>query len=253
MIVRTDEERDALRKAGKLLAEVLREVARMTKPGVTTAELDIAAERMIRERGAVPAFLNYQPDDAPYPYPAALCVSIDDVVVHGIPSEDRVIQEGELVMLDLGLSYNGYFSDAALTVCAGSCDERGAQLIKATRDAFKAAMKVAKPGNRIGDISAAIDAVGRAGGWGVVEELGGHALGTVPHEPPFVSNVGRAGEGEKLVEGLVLAIEPIFTEGSADVVLEPDQWAYRTRDGSRSAETEHTIIITSKGPEILTA
>ena len=252
MIVRTPEEAQNLREAGRILADVLREVALLVKPGVSTAALYLAAEKLIRERGALPAFLNYKPEGASYPFPAALCVSIDDEVVHGIPSEERIIKKSELVMLDLGLSYNGYFSDAAVTVCAGTCDEKGKKLIAATEAAFEAALRAAKPGNRVGDISAAIEGVAREGSFGVVTELGGHSLGKTPHEAPFVPNAGSAGEGELLVEGLVLAIEPIFSEGSGEVVLGEDEWTYHTKDKSRSAETEHTVLITKSGAEVLT-
>ncbi len=241
-----------MRAAGKLLAEALRHTAMFVKPGVTTAALDLEAEKFIREHGAVPAFLNYKQEGSVYPFPAVLCVSIDDEVVHGIPSEERVIQEGELVMLDLGLSLRGYFADAAITVAAGEVDQKGAKLIAATEEAFKAAIKVAKPGARMGDIGAAIEAVAHKYGLGVVEDLGGHSLGLVAHEPPFVPNSGKAGTGVVLQEGLVLAIEPIFTEGKGDIELMEDEWTYVTADGSRSAETEHTVLITKDGAEVLT-
>jgi methionyl aminopeptidase len=253
MIAKTTEEIAGLRAAGKLLGEALRELALLVKPGVNTAELDLAAEKFIRDHGAVPAFLNYKPEGASYAFPAALCVSIGDEVVHGIPSEERTVEEGDLVMLDLGLSLNGYFADAAITVCAGECDEKGRVLIEATEEALREALKVARPGARTGDIGAAIQAVAAKYGLGVVEELGGHSLGKVPHEAPFVPNTGTAGKGHVLEEGLVLAIEPIFTEGAGDVELMEDEWTYVTADGSRSAETEHTVLITKNGAEILTA
>lgn len=242
-----------MRAAGKLLAHALREVAALVKPGVTTAALDLAAEKFIREAGATPAFLNYKQEGSVYPFPAVLCVSIDDEVVHGIPSEERVVKDGELVMLDLGLSLNGYFADAAVTVVAGQGDEKGKKLIEATEEAFRAAIKVAKPGARMGDIGAAIGAVAHNYGLGVVEDLGGHSLGRVAHEPPFVPNSGKAGTGVVLEEGLILAIEPIFTEGKGDIELLEDEWTYVTADGSRSAETEHTVLITKNGAEVLTA
>lgn len=241
-----------MRAAGKLLSEALKETAKLVRPGVTTAELDLAAEKFIRDRGATPAFLNYKQEGSAYPFPAVLCVSIDDEVVHGIPSEDRVIKEGELVMLDLGLSLDGYFADAAVTVVAGQGDEKGHRLIEATEEAFKAAIKVAKPGARMGDIGAVIEAVAHKYGLGVVEDLGGHSLGRVAHEPPFVPNSGKAGTGVVLEEGLVLAIEPIFTEGRGDIELMEDEWTYVTADGSRSAETEHTVLIAKNGAEVLT-
>jgi methionyl aminopeptidase len=252
MIAKTQEEIQNLRTAGKILAQALREVSRLVKPSVSTAALDLAAEKYIRDNGCVPAFLNYSQEGSAYPFPAALCVSIDDEVVHGIPREDRIIKKGELVMLDLGLSYKGYFSDAAITVVAGQGDEKGKKLIEATQEAIAAAIKVAKPGATTGDLGAAIETVGKKYGLGIVEELGGHSLGKVPHEKPFVPNAARAGTGEKLVEGLVLAIEPIFTEGRGDIVLADDEWTYLTADHSRSAETEHTVLITKNGAEVLT-
>jgi methionyl aminopeptidase len=253
MIAKTQEEIDGLRAAGRLLAQALRHTAALVKPGVNTAELDLAAEKFIRDAGAQPAFLNYKPEGASYAFPAALCVSINDEVVHGIPNEGCVIEEGDLVMLDLGLSLNGYFADMATTVAAGAIDEKGKILTEATEEAFRAALKVARPGARMGDIGAAIEAVAKKHGLGVVEELGGHSLGRVPHEGPFVPNTGTAGRGHVLEEGLVLAIEPIFTEGGGDIELMEDEWTYVTADGSRSAETEHTVLITKDGAEILTA
>lgn len=252
MIAKTQDEIANLRTAGRILAEALNHTAALVKPGLTTAELDLAAEKYIREAGAVPAFLNYQPDGAAYPFPAALCVSIDDEVVHGIPKEERVLKAGDMVMLDLGLSYNGYFSDMAITVCVGACDPKGEALVAATREALDAAIAQVKPGAHIGDISAAIEAVGRKHGLGIVTDLGGHSLGTTPHEPPFVANTGKAGTGPVLEEGLVLAIEPIFTEGKGDIVLADDEWTYLTEDGSRSAEFEHTVLVTKDGAEVLT-
>jgi len=252
MIVTTPEELANLRKAGKILAGVLKELEAQVAPGVSTATLDLSAEHLIRARGAVPAFLGYKPDGAPYPYPATLCVSIDNEVVHGIPRETRVLKEGELVMLDLGLSYNGFFSDMAVTVPVGRADAKGQKLINAAREALSVAVEAATPGTHMGDIGEVIERTAKKYGLGVVDELGGHGLGRVPHEPPYVANVGRAGEGEVLVEGMVLAIEPIFTEGKGDVVLAEDGWTYVTADHSRSAEFEHTVLIAKNGAEILT-
>lgn len=257
MIVQTDEEVKNLRKSGKILAGALRYVATLVKPGITTAALDLAAEEYLLKEGGEPAFLNYQPDGSAYPFPASLCVSINDEVVHGIPSELRVIEEGDMVMLDLGVSYNGYFSDAAITVFAGKGDAAGKKLVEATEEALRAAIKIIKPGVRTGDIGAAIQAVAKKYNFSVVSDLGGHSLGKVPHEKPYIGNTGVAGKGEVLPEGMVIAVEPIFTEGTGegggDIDLDDDQWTYRTADGSRCAETEHTILITKNGCEVLTA
>jgi methionyl aminopeptidase len=261
MIAKTEDEIKNLRKAGKILAGVLRELVGMVKEGVSTAELDLMAEKLIREQGAEPAFLGYKPEGATFPYPATLCVSIDDEVVHGIPSAERLLKNGELVMLDLGLSYNGYFSDAATTVCVGglpvgsddASNTAGQRLIEATREASREAIKAAVVGGHVGDIGAAVMRVAQKYNLGIVEDLGGHGIGRVPHEKPYISNVGKEGKGEKLVEGLVIAIEPILTEGKGDVYLADDEWTYKTKDGSRSAEIEHTVLLTKEGPEILTA
>lgn len=253
MIAKTEEEIRNLRTAGKILAKILREFGVMAKPGISTATLDLAAEKMIRDAGAVPAFLGYKPDGSKHPYPAALCVSIDDEVVHGIPDGKRILKNGDLVMLDLGLSYNGYFSDAAITVCVGAADEKSKKIIDATKEALNTAIKTIKPGGRIGDISAAIEVVAKKYKFEIVKDLGGHALGKKPHEKPFIPNFGEAGTGEEIKEGMVLAIEPIFSEGSGEIFLDDDQWTYKTVDGSRTAEFEHTVLVTKNGAEILTA
>lgn len=252
MIAKTREEIEGLRTAGRHLSEVLREVAALVSPGVSAATLDLAAQKSIEKRGAVSAFFGYKPTDAAYPYPATLCVCINDEVVHGIPTEDKVLKEGDLVMLDLGLSYRGFFSDAAMTVCVGACDSAGERLMHATREALSVGIAAARPGNTVGDIGAAIEAVAQRYGYSVVEELGGHAIGKQPHELPFIPNTGPAGSGEKIVEGMVLALEPIITEGGNEIVLDEDKWTYRTRDGSRSCEFEHTIRVTKGDAEILT-
>lgn len=241
-----------LRKAGSILAEVLIETAKLTVPGVTAAALDLAAERMIRERGGLPAFLNYKPDGAAYPFPAALCVSINDEVVHGIPTEDKVIKDGDLVMLDLGVSYNGFFADAALTVPVGNVDAEGMKLLHASREALAEALKVVKAGARVGDIGAAIERVARKYNFTIAKDLGGHALGKVPHEKPYIPNEGEVGTGEVLKEGLIIAIEPIFCEGKPHIVLGEDEWTYHTKDGLRSTEFEQTLMVTKDGCEVFT-
>ncbi|MES2203030.1 MAG: type I methionyl aminopeptidase [Patescibacteria group bacterium] len=241
-----------LRKAGKMLAHVLRELVVMTKVGVTTAELDLAAERMIKEFDAVPVFLGYKPEGSPTPYPASLCVSINDEVVHGIPHETVVIQDGDVVSLDLGLSYNGYFVDAARTVAVGEVDSAAQLLLIATKEALDAAIKAAKVGGYTGDIGAATVEVATKYKLGIVEDLGGHAVGRAVHEKPFIANDGVAGEGDKLLEGHVLAIEPMLCEGRGAIILDRDQWTYRMEDGKRAAHFEDTVILTKNGPEILT-
>ncbi len=252
MIIKTDSDIENLRHAGKILSEVLRACMLAAIPGVTTAALDLKAEEMIRDEGAVPAFLNYRPSGVKIAFPAVLCVSVNDEVVHGIPSEEHVLRAGDMVSLDLGLSYNGYFVDSARTLFVGEGDAKGQKLMNATREALTKAIGATKAGGHVGDIGAAVEAVAKRYGLAIVAELGGHAVGKGVHEKPFVGNVGRVGEGEKIPEGMVLALEPIFTEGKGAISLMEDQWTYVTRDGSRAAHFEQTILVTKDKAEILT-
>jgi methionyl aminopeptidase len=252
MVAKTQIDIDNLRKAGQILSSVLREVAAIVTPGVSTAQLDLKAEEIIRKASAIPAFLNYQPAGAKYPFPAALCVSVNDEVVHGIPSQERVLQEGDIVSLDCGLSYNGYFVDAARTLFVGRGDEKGQRLLDGTREALSAAVSAALAGRHTGDIGAAVEAVAKQFSLAVVRDLGGHAVGRSVHEKPFIANFGAKGEGDKLVDGLVVALEPIFSEGRGTIDLAEDEWTYVTRDHSRAAHFEQTILVSKNGAEILT-
>lgn len=252
--LKTAEDIQLLREGGRRLARVLREVSAAVRPGVETHELNELAERLIRAGGDEPSFLGYRPTFASRPFPAAICISVNDEIVHGIPTENnRTLQEGDIVGLDCGLTHRGRIVDAAVTVGVGSIDEAAQELLAATKHALLAGVHAAKPGKRIGDISDAIETVGRKADYGIVYELGGHGVGYHVHEDPMVPNVGDPGTGPKLEENLVLALEPMFNEGTEDVVLAPDGYTYRTADGKRSAHFEHTIVITKKGAEILTA
>lgn len=256
MIATTPEQIKALRGAGKILAGVLTDVAALCKEGATTAELDLAAEHAIRSRGAVPSFLNYQPEGAAYPYPATLCVSLNDEVVHGIPNEKRILRKGDLVTIDAGLSYQGYYVDAARTLVVGgaaSTDHQGNELVAATKEAIEAAIAVIRPGKHLGDIGAAVMRVAGNRNFAIVEDLGGHAVGGAVHEQPFIANEGHEGEGPEIVEGMVLAIEPMLAEGKGSIILDEDEWTYRMEDGKRSAHFEDTILVTKDGAEVLTA
>lgn len=252
MIVKNQNDIESLRKAGMILSETLRDLVAMTHAGVTTAQLDLKAEELIRAAGAVPAFLNYRPVGAPFPFPAALCVSVNDEVVHGIPKETVMLNDGDIVSLDLGLSYSGYFVDSCRTLFVGDADAKGQKLLDGTREALAAAIAAAKVGGHVGDIGAAVESVAVRYDLSVVEDLGGHAVGKSVHEQPFIANYGNAGEGQTLSEGLVLALEPIFTEGKGAISLADDQWTYISRDHSRAAHFEQTILLTKTGPEILT-
>ena len=252
-LIKNEEEINALREGGKRLARVVQAVAERVAPGVTTATLDQLAERLIREGGDAPAFLGYAPRGADRPFPATICISINEEVVHGIPNEDpRTVEAGDIVSLDCGLVHNGMIVDHAVSVIAGAGSPEDVALLKATRDSLYAGIAVMHPGARIGDIGAAVEAVGDAHGYGIVYELGGHGVGHKVHEEPYVPNVGEAGTGQELKAGMVLAVEPMFTHGTADVVLMPDGYTFVTRDGSRAAHFEHTVVITEQGPEIVT-
>lgn len=254
MTITNDTERVDLIEAGKRLGAVLRALKAKVAPGVTAEELDDLAERLIRDGGDEPCFLGYTPEGAGRPYPATLCVSINDEIVHGIPNESmKTLKEGDIVGLDLGLRHNGVIVDAAITVPVGAVDDVSKKLIAATEAALAEGIAAAVPGNRIGDISHAIQEVIEDAGFSVVKELGGHGVGERVHEEPFIPNYGRAGKGELLKEGMVLALEPISSAGKAAVTLSPDGYTYRTKDGSRSAHFEHTILLEASGARIITA
>jgi methionyl aminopeptidase len=253
MIVTDTEEIASLRKSGEILAGAHRELQTLAKAGISSAELDLAAENYIRAQGGEPTFLGYSPEGAPYPFPAALCISINDEVVHGIPSEERILENGDVISLDLGVTYNGMITDAARTMVIGAgISEDQKKLIEATQVALKEAIAKARAGGHVGDIGAAVSAVAKKQGLGVVRELGGHGVGKTLHEDPYIANYGVVGKGPVLQEGMVVALEPIFTLGSPEVALDPDGYTYRTREGSLAAHFEDTILITKNGAEILT-
>lgn len=254
MTISNDTQRADLIEGGKRLAAVIEALRAKVAPGVMAEELDDLAEKMIRDGGDVPCFLGYTPEGANRSYPATLCVSINDEVVHGIPNESRkVLKEGDLVGLDLGLTHNGIVVDAAITVSVGEVDEQTKKLLRATEEALTAGIAKAVPGNHIGDISHAIQEVIEDAGFKVVRELGGHGVGELVHEEPFIPNFGHAGTGPELVEGMVLALEPISSAGKAAVMLDADGYTFRTKDGSRSAHFEHTILLEAGGARIITA
>jgi methionyl aminopeptidase len=253
MIVATEKERENLIEAGKRLARIFGMLKAKVAPGVTAEELDDLAEQMIRDEGDTPAFLGYTPEGMSRPYPAALCVSINDEVVHGIPNEsNKILKEGDIVALDFGLIHEGIVVDSAITVPVGKIDEESKKLLRVTENALAAGIAGAIPGNHLGDISHAIQIEVEKAGFSVVKELGGHGVGDEIHEEPFIPNYGSAGEGILLQEGMVLALEPITSAGKSAIVLAPDGWTYRTRDGSRSAHFEHTILIEKSGARIIT-
>jgi methionyl aminopeptidase len=244
--LRSAEDVARLRAAGLVVHEVLEALAVAAVPGATTADLDALALAETRARGAAPAFLGY------HGYPASLCISVNDEVVHGIPSPQRVLQEGDLVGLDFGAVLDGWYADAARTVAVGRASAEALRLLETTRDALAAAVALARPGNRIGDLGAAVQALVEARGYSVVREFVGHGIGRRLHEPPQVPNYGSAGTGPALRPGMVLAIEPMVNAGAPEVEILDDGWTAVTADGSLSAHFEHTVAIGENGPEILT-
>ena len=245
VVLKTPEEIARMRRAGWLAAEAIREVTRAVVPGVTTAQLDRIADTFIRDRGGVPSFKDYRG------YPASICTSIDDEVVHGIPG-DRAIAEGAIVSIDIGVLLDGFHADIAMTVAAGEAPPEVRRLLVTTRAALDAGVAAARPGATLGDLSWAIQSVAEAAGFSVVREFAGHGIGRSLHEDPQVANVGRPGTGPALKVGMTLAIEPMVNMGGADVTIDRDGWTVRTLDHSLSAHAEHTVAITAAGPEILT-
>jgi methionyl aminopeptidase len=255
--IKTPGEIGAMRAAGRVVADVLATARAFAAPGVTLAELDEAAREVLAKAGATSPFLHYKPRFAPIPYPAVICTSVNDAALHGIPDGYR-LAPGDLLSVDAGATLDGWVGDAAISFTVrppGDRDGRDGdeRLIAATEEALAAGIAAAVPGGRLGDISAAIGAVGRAGGYGISTELGGHGVGRTMHEDPHIPNLGKARRGMKLVPGLVIAIEPWFMGGgSDDCYLDEDGWTIRTADGSRASHSEHTVAVTADGPVILT-
>ncbi len=252
IIIKNNDEIALIREAGKRLAFVLYKTAEKVAPGISTWELDKYAEKLITEMGDYPAFLNYKPDGASYAYPASLCVSVNDEVVHGIPKKDKILKVGDIISLDLGLRHKGYFADMAITVPVGGVSAASLKLIKTTEKSLQVGIEAARAGNKIGDIGHAIESFVRPHKYGIVEVLAGHGVGKAIHEDPFIPNFGKAGTGTKLVPGMVIAIEPMLNNGTKHVTLDDDDWTFRTADRKKSAHFEHTILITNGDPEILT-
>ena len=251
--IKTAGEIDAIGAAGRVVAEILAAARAAAAPGVALSELDAAAREVLARAGATSPFLNYHPGFAPVPYPAVICTSVNDASLHGIPGSYR-LRDGDLLSVDAGATLDGWVGDAAISFSVGQPAPGDAELIAVTEAALKAGIAAARPGGRLGDISAAVGTVGRAAGYGISTDLGGHGVGRTMHEEPHIPNRGKAGRGLRLVPGLVLAIEPWFIAGGDDgIYLDEDGWTIRTADGSRAAHAEHTIAVTADGPVILTA
>jgi methionyl aminopeptidase len=251
--IKTPGEIGAIRAAGRIVAEILAAVRAAAVPGTRLADLDEVARSVLAAAGATSPFLGYQPRFAPVPYPAVICTSVNDGALHGIPGRYR-LAEGDLLSIDSGAVLDGWTADAATSFTIGPPSHADARLIATTDAALRAGIAAAVPGARIGDISAAIGAAGRAAGYGICADFGGHGVGRLMHEAPSVPNEGRAGRGLRLGPGLVIAIEPWFLAGGEDSYrIDADGWTLRSADGSRAAHAEHTIAITGGSPVILTA
>jgi len=251
--IKTPEDIQKLREGGKHLAMVLAALKDAAKVGTQTTDLDAMAEKMVRDFGDQPAFLNYKPQGDKRPYPASLCVSINDEIVHGIPTENnRTLAEGDVVSLDMGLIHEGMIVDSAITVGVGKIDAKAKKLLAATEEAMNAGIKAARGGKYIGDIGVAVEAVANRNNLAIADELAGHGVGYKVHEEPFVPNFGAPGQGPLLKPGMVIAIEPMLNEGGSEIRFGADGYTISTKDGSRSAHFEHTILITDGAPEILT-
>lgn len=246
MIIKKPEEITIMAEAGKKLKFVLSKLKEAVSPGISTLDLDTMAEKLIKEQGALVSFKGYQG------YPFTLCASVNDEVVHTFPNE-RALEEGDIVSLDLGLIWQGWQSDSAITVPVGKIAPEVARLVKVTEEAMWHGIKQMKPGNTIGDIGAAIQKHAEKAGFGVVRDLTGHGIGKNLHEPPAVPNFGKPHKGLKLQTGMVLAIEPMITMGDYRITIDDANWTVKTLDGSLAAHFEHTIAITEKGQRVLTA
>jgi methionyl aminopeptidase len=250
--LKTPAEIDLMRQAGKVVAAALAATRQAAAPGVTLRELDTVAAEVISAHGAKSSFLHYQPHSAATPFPAVICASVNDMVVHGIPGS-YALREGDLVSIDCGAHVAGFHGDSAITFSIGDPTPEDAELTEITRQALHAGIAAAQVGNRLGDVSHAVGAIGRARGYGLLAHHGGHGVGRRMHEDPHVPNEGRPGRGLKLRPGLVIAIEPMFIAGGRDsYVTEPDGWGLRSADGTRAAHWEHTVAVTPDGPVILT-
>jgi methionyl aminopeptidase len=248
--LKTPEEIELMAEGGRRLAYILAELKKAAKPGVTTGFLDMRARELLDEVGCEAAFLNYKPSGADKAFPAALCISVNEIIIHGLPS-DRILKEGDVVTLDMGLIHEGFYLDAAISVGIGKVSKEVSDLLRATRESLEAGIKAAKPGKTLGDVGAAIQERVERDGFSVAQGLIGHGIGRNLHEDPNVFNVGRRGEGLALKPGMVLAIEPMAAAGKGKIKQLKDD-TFVTADGSMSAHFEHTVAITKDGPRVLT-
>ena len=252
VFLKTEDEIVLMRKANQLVSMTLAELAKRIKPGISTLSLDKVAEEFIRDHGAIPTFKNF-PNPFGQPFPASICTSINDVVVHGIPDNKTILKDGDIISIDCGTLLNGFNGDSCYTFCVGEVSEDIKQLLKTTKASLYKGIEKAVAGNHLGDIGAAVQEMCQEKGYGVVRELTGHGIGREMHEPPQVPNYGSRGTGMLLKAGMCIAIEPMITMGARSICLMPDRWSIKTRDGKPTAHFEHTIAIRKGVAEILSS
>jgi methionyl aminopeptidase len=252
MTIKDNKQLETLRQSGQILARTLALVASKVAPGVSAYDLDQMAEKEIKGSGATPSFKNYKPSPSDSPFPSSLCVSINNEIVHGIPKKTKILRNGDLVKLDLGVEYRGLYTDAAITVPVGKVDKKLLNLMDVTKLSLDNALKVVKPGNFIGNIGHAIESTAKYYGFQVVRELVGHGVGASVHEEPEIPCFGLPGTGPQIKEGMVLAIEPMVNMGKWKIDFDKDGWTVKTADGQASAHFEHTVYVTKNGCEIIT-
>lgn len=250
--IKTPDEIERLRESGRRLAKILKALREHAKSGVSGLELDQLARKLAAEGGDKPSFLDYKPKGAKTSYPAAICFSVNDEVVHGIPTAEKILKDGDIVGIDMGLIHKGMITDSAVTVAIGKIDAEAEKILKVTTEALSKGIAAAKAGHTTGDIGFAVESFVKPHGYGIIRELCGHGVGYKVHEDPFIPNYGNKGEGAQLKPGMVIAIEPMLNEGGREIILDSDGYTWKTKDGKRSAHFEHTIVIGENGPEIVT-
>jgi len=250
IVLRSAQEIEAMRRVNRTVAEILDRVRRLVRPGVSTQQLEDLAAEEVKRRGLTAAFKGVANPQGK-PYPCCLCTSVNDEVVHGIPSPRRILRDGDLLSVDFGVCHEGFYGDAAVSVAVGKESPRVERLIRVAEEALGAGIREARPGRRLGDLSSAVQAVVEGAGMTVVREFVGHGIGRSLHEEPQVPNCGKPGTGVRLRAGMVLAIEPMINDGTSGITLDADGWTARTRDGSFAAHAEHSVAITEHGPVVL--
>ena len=252
IFLKTEDEIVLMRQANQLVGKTLGEVAKHIKPGITTLQLDKIADEYIRDHGAIPTFKGF-PNPYGGPFPASICTSVNEIVVHGVPNAETILKDGDIISIDCGTLLNGFCGDSCYTFCVGEVSDEVRKLLRVTKDSLYLGIEQAVAGHHLGDISSAVQEHCESNGYGVVRELTGHGIGREMHEDPPVPNFGRRGNGTMLKESMCIAIEPMITMGKRDIGLMPDRWSIRTRDGKPAAHFEHTIVVRKGKAEILSS